>query len=97
MEKKLKTKWVKALRSGRYEQGNSYLKFGHKFCCLGVLGAVCKIPLNELDGVAMPSELRPSIREKYPHLLSRELTALAGLNDEAVPFDMIAGLIDSAL
>lgn len=42
MNKRIKSKWVKALRSGRYEQGSGYLKAildGEEtvHCCLGVL------------------------------------------------------------
>lgn len=41
MDKKLKAKWVKALRSGKYKQlqkaGSSWTRDG-KHCCLGVLG-----------------------------------------------------------
>lgn len=29
-------KWIEALRSGRYQQGNGYLNRAGKFCCLGV-------------------------------------------------------------
>ncbi len=29
-------KWVKALRSGEYQQGKDALRKGDKFCCLGV-------------------------------------------------------------
>lgn len=29
-------KWANALRSGKYEQGSSYLQFDRKYCCLGV-------------------------------------------------------------
>lgn len=29
--------WVKALRSGEYTQGRSYLRRADNFCCLGVL------------------------------------------------------------
>lgn len=29
-------KWVTALRSGKYKQGQSYLRTGNRFCCLGV-------------------------------------------------------------
>lgn len=29
-------KWVEALRSGKYKQGQGYLRFNDKFCCLGV-------------------------------------------------------------
>lgn len=38
MDKKLKTKWLKALRSGKYTQGKGALRTAdNKFCCLGVL------------------------------------------------------------
>lgn len=38
MDKKLKAKWVKALRSGKYKQGKGVLRTAdNKFCCLGVL------------------------------------------------------------
>jgi hypothetical protein len=29
-------KWIKALKSGKYKQGNGYLREGDKYCCLGV-------------------------------------------------------------
>lgn len=44
MDKELKAKWVKKLRSGEYQQGQNYLFFDGKFCCLGVLGDVCGVP-----------------------------------------------------
>lgn len=39
---KLTREWIDALRSGKYEQGDGYLRLndemgGHKYCCLGVL------------------------------------------------------------
>jgi hypothetical protein len=43
VDKKLKTKWVAALRSGKYKQGRDQLKTvlepgkPPQFCCLGVL------------------------------------------------------------
>jgi len=41
MKKAVKKRWVKALRSGKYRQGEFKLctrhKGGSKFCCLGVL------------------------------------------------------------
>lgn len=42
MDKKLKTKWVKALTSGRYEQAREALREGDSFCCLGVLCTVSR-------------------------------------------------------
>lgn len=46
MDPRVKALWVAALRSGKYEQGESYLcrrrslrqpELGNEFCCLGVL------------------------------------------------------------
>ena len=37
MNKEIKTKWLAALRSGKYEQGFGALKTPSGHCCLGVL------------------------------------------------------------
>jgi len=38
MNKEVKAKWIKALRSGEYKQGNLRLRnTDNEFCCLGVL------------------------------------------------------------
>lgn len=37
MNQNIKKKWVKALRSGKYEQGQGCLQESGKYCCLGVL------------------------------------------------------------
>jgi len=37
MNKTIKKKWVKALRSGEYKQGRNWLRKGDRFCCLGIL------------------------------------------------------------
>ena len=37
MDKRLRNRWVKWLRSGEYVQGNSFLRQDEAFCCLGVL------------------------------------------------------------
>lgn len=44
MNNELKDKWVKALRSGEYKQGRTYLQQGNRFCCLGVLCKVLDLP-----------------------------------------------------
>lgn len=45
MDKKLKAKWVKALRSGKYKQCTSelYDSEAREYCCLGVLCVVAKL------------------------------------------------------
>ena len=40
MDKKLRDEWVKALRSGEYEQGRLALQVNDAYCCMGVL---CKV------------------------------------------------------
>lgn len=53
----IKKKWVKALRSGEYEQGQNKLlertNEGDKFCCLGVL---CNIYAQEHPGTGFKEE-----------------------------------------
>ena len=49
MNKKIKARWIRALRSGKYVQGKSSLhRIGNtsRFCCLGVL---CEIAVK--DGI----------------------------------------------
>ena len=45
MNPEVKTKWLEALRSGNYKQGQNYLHRGNdEFCCLGVL---CDLAVQE--------------------------------------------------
>ncbi len=45
MNKEIKEKWLKALRSGEYKQGRGYLRKESgdedRYCCLGVLAKEC--------------------------------------------------------
>lgn len=53
MDKKLKTKWVKALRSRKYKQGGNYLCQRREgkdvYCCLGVLAEVAGETFDKSD------------------------------------------------
>ena len=90
MDKKLKDRWVKALLSGRYEQGKGYLLDAEQktYCCLGVLGVITKVPRDDLDYCGYLDEAI------LPSTIQRRL---AGLNDKGVPFEMIAGFIHENL
>ena len=58
MDTKLKAKWVKALRSGKYKQGRGMLLDGKgRMCCLGVLESICRTPKKVL--LANPTTLIP--------------------------------------
>jgi hypothetical protein len=58
MNKRLKDRWVKALRSGKYQQGQSYLRVEEfdnegnevsSYCCLGVLADLKGYELTGCD------------------------------------------------
>lgn len=53
--------WVKALRSGDYEQGQDYLCRDGKFCCLGVLCEILDLPKEVVPGPELAPELPDSI------------------------------------
>ena len=46
MQSDLKQKWIEALRSGKYEQGQMFLNRSNTYCCLGVL---CEISVSDSD------------------------------------------------
>lgn len=88
-----KKAWVKALRSGKYEQGVGELKGPQgKYCCLGV---ACQIDKKAKDwvGGGFP-ESRD--RERWG-LGSQDMYELSDLNDSGVSFVEIAGLIENGL
>lgn len=63
MDAELKAKWVKALRSGEYQQITRHLKTGDGHCCLGVLCEVAGLTIDGRDGVldenGVPADYQP--------------------------------------
>lgn len=57
LPKRFKEKWVKALRSGEYEQGQDelYNEKTNNFCCLGVAANICGISTKRLNYVPLLS------------------------------------------
>ena len=95
MDKKLKAKWVRELLSGRYEQATGVLhsRLDRSYCCLGVLCVAAGAVSNEIVDNSYPWQVR-----KYKRVIDKGVARrLAILNDQGIPFDMIAGLIDEAL
>lgn len=113
MKADIKERWVEALRSGRYVQGQGKLNKGDKFCCLGVL-----CDLAERDGV-VTSHIAVSGERVYSgpegsdsSLLPRDVASWAGLdqldptaegvhlveaNDYGASFPTIARMIEKGL
>lgn len=70
LPKKVKAKWVKALRSGKYEQGTGALetKFPDRYCCLGVakhLGIAKQRPTGDefLENTFIPNKIQKKLSE----------------------------------
>ena len=62
MKKSIMKKWVKALRSGEYEQGKGVLcRIGDKhdyFCCLGVLTDIYMQEIGDLNISTLGKDIR---------------------------------------
>ena len=99
MNKKLKAKWVAALLSEDYEQGQGLLRGAGKFCCLGVLRHV-NDPKDKTKWTTSYGEALDLL--SLERLRSFGLTdgiqrQLGAMNDLGVPFPMIAGFIQETL
>lgn len=83
MNPEVKTEWVRALRSGEYEQGFSALRTNDEFCCLGVL---CDLAVKH--GVIPQPSIISFSKENYCYgeeqnasFLPNEVVKWAGLPD----------------
>lgn len=100
LTKKNKEKWLKALRSGKYQHGTGQLRYEDRFCCIGVYCEIFKIPY---DGVNTRIEASPDIvgESFYPGVdevlgfsVVKELT---NLNDRNKDFSKIIEYIEQNL
>lgn len=111
MDAKLKSKWLKALRGGRYKQGAQKLYRDGKYCCLGVLCRVQGATLRngELFLAEKPARVSSEIellRDFARAGMKRKTqTNLANMNDGSgkwagmgqQTFRQIAGYIEANL
>jgi hypothetical protein len=110
MTKKMKNKWLKALRSGNYKQGQetlcSTINDKREYCCLGVLCRIAGLPEVKLDfdneiEFHMPDksscdakELNSDMR-KFFGITKRQMEILIEKNDdEQLSFKEIANWIE---
>jgi hypothetical protein len=101
MNPEIKAKWVTALRSGEYEQGNFCLKSEAGYCCLGVLCEISGMPFEEWAGVP-PYEICQwaGLASSNPIVKTVEeetCRSLANLNDGGMSFNNIADIIEEQL
>lgn len=64
-------KWVAALRSGRYKQGNGMLLADGKYCCLGVACAAARFTKKPVQGITDAFSFGEYEQDAYaPHELA---------------------------
>ena len=101
MDGDLRKRWVEALRSGKYEQGQKHLRCNGRYCCLGVLLDVYEPDgwkdrnVHEPHDLASDEELSAAALEEL-RLPSRHHHDLISMNDDAgATFAEIADWIEA--
>ena len=110
VKRERRDRWAEALRSGEFEQNTGALRVNDKYCCLGVACELYRRETGEgrwttedyfwIDGEAR-NDLLPARVAKYFgvdrsssfHEDGHE-DQLSGLNDDGLPFDAIADVIE---
>ena len=95
MDRKLKAKWLRALRSGKFLQGKDWLKYKDsagktRYCCLGVL---CEVGRIRSSNEAMIRNREGEVR--ILDFDAQEL--LSSWNDRGVSFKKISKWIEQNL
>lgn len=100
--------WVRALRSGQYEQGKTYMAKDGKYCCLGVAqdiaiangakavfeaGKTATMPAAVCEWLGLDNAVDPVLIEVGAERWRAGTTA-SRLNDAGVPFAEIADRIE---
>lgn len=109
MNQQVREEWIAALESGQYHQGRTQLRQGNMFCCLGVL---CDIAAKhgighwENDTFVTETDIEISVLPKevveWAGLASNNPPVADGdslsiMNDDGVPFGIIASFIRQVL
>jgi hypothetical protein len=110
MNKRIKKKWVAALRSGKYEQGIAHLKKYKGYCCLGVLcDLYCKEKKKGWDAAIdsedhveyLPEKVQKwaGLKDTNPRVTTPFSYAdeLSQVNDFGNSFEVIAKYIEESL
>lgn len=91
-----KEQWLKALRSGRFDQGVDYLASvmgdSTQYCCLGVLAEVNDMFTGRFGGTKSVGNKYSTLPESVLDLETQ--LKLAEMNDGGMPFDEIADWIE---
>lgn len=105
MKADVKAEWVESLRSGKYEQGITTLRYKDSFCCLGILCEVAfpgrlanysdNLDYYRVDG--SDSAYLPLTMIEEVNLTDEQQRSLAQMNDRGDSFNQIADYIEKNL
>jgi hypothetical protein len=98
MSRAAKSKWLKALRSGRYKQTTDALSDGKGYCCLGVLLRTQGASKAQIVDLGLPRDIAMGAAwgvQSYKVMREGSMVSLAALNDQhLLTFEQIADLIE---
>lgn len=100
LPKEFKKKWVKALRSGKYKQGQGYLKVNEdSYCCLGVAVVINKRHIQSnfyhyINGAHASAVPKMLVGNPCENII---VSKLSKMNDDGRSFKYIASYIERYL
>jgi hypothetical protein len=95
MDSELKSKWLTALRGGKYRQGHGRLRTTDgRHCCLGVLCDIQGANFDEIERKYSTLSLAHNPSEFLGGISNYHLTKVSGMNDAGRSFDDIANYIE---
>jgi len=113
MNPDIKQRWLTALRSGEYKQGQKYLRRNGEYCCLGVLSEIIKDEVPEWRWQAYvdkdmwhwraaadgsdAAQMIPVSVCDHIDFDREEAVYLSNMNDKGAPFSDIADYIEREL
>lgn len=105
MDKRIKTKWIKALRSGKYHQGREKLiqtdGYGDpQYCCLGVLCSVMGKTDKQIRTMRNGGDRNQLLSTPFAESLGIDFETqehLASRNDNGETFKLLANYIEQKL
>lgn len=97
MDRKLRARWLRALRGGKYKQTREGFLLrtddkGPRYCCLGVLAELRGASRKSLEGRAVDSH--PKINKLF---MASDREFLVDMNDDGWTFKRIAKWIEKHL
>jgi hypothetical protein len=96
MTKELKQKWVAALRSGEFKQGEGclYDERTNSYCCLGVCAVLMGYDKSTLKKPVTLPDYSATPEKTWEAIVGKNYETLIAMNDKSVPFTEIADYID---